>query len=256
MECEQVTVPGALQAAKPPVHADLTDQRPEIAQRLAPDRIPAEQIAGQGRFHQVDNNDGLGDHLGQRCGIVGGHRDTLRPVQADAVDRQIFRRPDRGDFAWPDKGPLFKWHPVERGFGDDDLAAPRELVQAGDNIDGVTEDIAAVRRVDAEHVSIVQAEPKTQAPPHQGWHGIQQILNRGSKGQDTIDLLEGADKAVAEEFHPGTMVLFAKPAGVLEKIAQDRGCNEIAFLSDQGSGPGHVAVQERQRLTKVRVLHF
>jgi len=60
----------------------------------------------------------------------------------------------------------------------------------------------------------------------------------------------------AEEFHPGTMVLFAKPAGVLEKIAQDRGCNEIAFLSDQGSGPGHVAVQERQRLTKVRGLHF
>src|ERR1700730_7760072 len=69
MEGQEIAVPRAPQTAQPAALPDLADQRPQIANGLAANRIPAKQIARQGRFDEIDEDDGFGSDL-RHCRAV------------------------------------------------------------------------------------------------------------------------------------------------------------------------------------------
>src|SRR6266478_6570438 len=48
VESEKIAITGAPQTTQPAAFPDLADQGPKIAKRMAADRVPSKQVAGEG----------------------------------------------------------------------------------------------------------------------------------------------------------------------------------------------------------------
>src|SRR5262249_31559429 len=74
VESQKIAVAGAPDTTQPAALGNLTDQGPKIAKRMAADRVPPEQVAGKGRFDEIDDYDRLGDDLRHPFGVTHKHR--------------------------------------------------------------------------------------------------------------------------------------------------------------------------------------
>ena len=122
MEGQEIAVPRAPQTAQPAALPDLADQRPQIANGLAANRIPAEQIADSTRSTTTMASV-------TTSGIAALSLDAICPTlgrgQADAMDVDLAGGFDRHHLARPRQRLLLRRHAVQGGLRDHDLARLR-----------------------------------------------------------------------------------------------------------------------------------
>ena len=68
-------------------------------------------------------------------------------------------------------------------------------------VDFIAEHVLAVGRFDAQHVAEMQADAERQPAPVQRRHGAEPLLDRADEWYDVRRVLEGGEKAVANELH-------------------------------------------------------
>ena len=113
---------------------------------------------------------------------------------------------DRDRLARPGERLLLRWHAVQGGLRDHDLARLGQVVQIRDKVDIVAENILPVRGFDAQTIAEMQAEAKPQSAAAQRRQDAQQALYRTRKGQTIGRVRERGEKTVADELDKSTTV--------------------------------------------------